>query len=332
MIQNCIDALEAFDLPFQTIICTCVQHEEELHVEMEFIWLIEGNVEVVCEKKTYELTSNTVFMIYMKQRHSVRSSPDSLMITFRLKNDYLFEHHLNFDRIPFRNRVYTFEELAIKYNAVPLILSQIILLLNQPVPSPNIRYKIIGYYNMYVYDLYSVRLKERYLDVKKMNYDEYLLRFHTLLEYINHHHHEPITLRCLSSLVGISTFRISHFLRDRLGISFKEYLQHIRFEHALKELKNSSLSIAEIVRNCGFSDAKYLNALMKEKFHITALKYRSIMSRHEVPGFAGLVDPKLINELYRRLHQIDRGIYMHDAFGLKGKDAMPIDEFKGGFI
>lgn len=321
MIQTCIDELEAFDLPFQTIISTFVQHENELHEEMEFIWVIEGNVKIECEKKTYELTPNTVFMIYMKQRHSVFSSPDSLMITFRLKKGYLIEHRLNFDKIPFRNRVYTFEELAEKYHAVPLILSQIILLLSQDNPSPNIRYKIIGYYNMYIYDLYSVRLKERYLDIRKKNYDAYLLRFHTLLEYINQHYQEPITLHKLSSLVGISTFRISHFLREKLGISFNEYLQTLRFEHALRELKSSNLSISEVVLKCGFSDAKYLNALMKEKFHITALKYRSIMRGHETPRFNVLNEPNLIHELYVRLHQIDRGIHMHDTFGIRNSNA-----------
>lgn len=317
MIQTCIDEFEALDLPFKTYISTCIEHEDETHEEMEFIWVIEGKVTIICEKRTYELTSDMVFMIYMNQKHSIKSESESLMFSFRLKKDYLLEHHLNFDKIPFKNRIYPFEELAQKYHAVPLIISQIILLLKTSNPSPNIRYKIIGYYNMYIYDLYSVRMKDRYLDIKKKNYDEYLIRFHTIIEYINFNYQHPITLNTLAELVNLNPFRLSHFISDRLGISFQEYLQNIRFEQALKALKNTNLPISVIVKNCGFSDPKYLNALMKKKFHITALKYRSIMKNSENNSLYKFNYPKLLTELSERLHQIDKGLYMHDTFGLK---------------
>lgn len=317
MIQPCQDEFEEFDLPFKTYISSCVDHDEETHEEMELVWIIEGKASILCEKKRYELTADSVFMIYMNQRHSIKSELDSIMISFRLKKNYLIEHHLYFDKIPFKNRVFTFEELALKYHAVPLIISQIILLLKTCNPSPNIRYKIIGYYNMYIYDLYSVRMKDRYLDIKKKNYDEYLIRFHKIIEFINHNYHQQITLSTLSTLVNVSTFRLSHFIRDTLGISFQEYLQNTRFEHALLELKDSQLPIRDIVKKCGFSDAKYLNSLMKKRFHLTALKYRVIMKDSENFGIKGFSYPKLLHELTFRLHQIDKGIYMRDTFGLK---------------
>jgi len=317
MIQTSVDEFEALDLPFRTYYNIHVDHDEELHEEMELVWVIEGKASILCEKRKYDLTADNVFMIYMNQRHAIKSDYGSMMISFRLKKDYLQAHHLNFDKIPFSNRVFTFEELARKYHAVPLIISQIILLLKSTNPSPNIRYKIIGYYNMYIYNLYSVRLKDRYLDIKKKNYDEYLIRFHKVIEYINQNYHEKITLSMLAELVNISSFRLSHFIRDTLGISFQEYLQNTRFEHALAELKNTRLPISEIVRKCGFSDAKYLNSLMQRKFHLTALKYRMIMKDSEHFGIKGFSYPDLLKELSDRLHQIDQGIYMRDTFGLK---------------
>ncbi|MHB8097548.1 MAG: helix-turn-helix domain-containing protein [Erysipelotrichaceae bacterium] len=317
MIQTCIDEFESLDLPFSTFICTFLDHETESHDEMEFIWVIEGNVTIVCEKKTFELSSDNVFMIYINQAHSIQSTPNSLMFCFRLKKQYILDHHLRFDKLPSPNRIFSFQELAQKYHAVPLIISQIILLLKTQNPNPNIRYKLIGYYNMYIYDLYSVRLKERYLDVKKKNYDIYLIRFHTVIDYINKNFKQPISLNTLADLAQISPFRLSHFIQDRLGISFQEYLQNIRFEYALKELKNTNLPISEIVINSGFSDPKYLNRLMKKKFHVTALKYRTLMKINENKDVYQFNYPKLLEELSVRLHQIDKGIYMHDTFGLK---------------
>jgi len=317
MNQTWMDEFEKLDLPFRTNISAFVDHDEESHDEIELVWVIEGKTSIHCEKGRFELTSDTVFMIYMNQKHTIKSELGSLSISFRLKKDYLAQHHLYFDKIPFNNRVYTFKELALKYHAVPLIISQLILLLKTPDPSPNIRYKIIGYYNMYVYDLYSVRMKERYLDVKKKNYDEYLIRFHRIIEYINTHYKHQISLTTLANLVGISPFRLSHFIRDTLGISFQEYVQNIRFEHALKDLKDSKLSIHEIVKKCGFSDPKYLNSLMKKRFHLTALKYRIIMKDSENFGIKDFSYDKLLYEFNFRLNQIDKGIYMNDTFGLK---------------
>lgn len=317
MIQTSVDEFEALDLPFRTYYNTHVDHAEELHEEMELVWVIEGKASILCEKRQYDLTADNVFLIYMNQRHAIKSDEGSMLIAFRLKKDYLQEHHLNFDKIPFRNRVFTFEELARKYHAVPLIISQIILLLKSTDPSPNIRYKIIGYYNMYIYDLYSVRMKDRYLDIKKKNYDEYLIRFHKVIEYINENYQQKINLRTLAELVDLSPFRLSHFIRDTLGISFQEYLQNTRFEHALAELKHTRLPIHEIVKKCGFSDAKYLNSLMRRRFHLTALKYRTIMKDSEHFGIKGFSYPNLLQELTDRLHQIDKGTYMRDTFGLK---------------
>ena len=87
MIQTCIDEFEALDLPFKTYISTCIDHGEETHEELEFIWVIEGKVEIICEKKAYDLTSDTVFMIYMNQKHSIKSMDGSLMFSLRLKKD-----------------------------------------------------------------------------------------------------------------------------------------------------------------------------------------------------------------------------------------------------
>jgi len=56
---------------------------------------------------------------------------------------------------------------------------------------------------------------------------------------------------------------------------------------------------------------------MKKKFHVTALKYRSLMKISENEEIYDFSYPKLLEELSVRLHQIDKGLYMRDTFGLK---------------
>lgn len=283
---------------------------------MEFIWVFEGEVIIECEGKTFNLTPNHVFMFYIGHRHSMKSAGPTVSIAFRLNKDYIKQLNLFFDRIPFVDRIYTFHELACKYHEVPLIMSQLILLMKMKKIDANIHYRIIGYYNLYLYDLYSVRLKDRYLDIKKKQYDSYLIRFYTINDYIQKNYHQKITLNQLAKLVNISPYRLSHFIREVLGISLQEYITNIRLEKALDLLKNTTLPIQTIVTQCGFSDQKYLNQAIKKRFHITALSYRKIMSDDLHFGVTGFSYPEMLDELSTQLHLIQEKIHVEDTFGL----------------
>lgn len=316
VIKNCKDVFKDYELPFETYFAQCINHENEVHEEMELIWLIRGSAKIICDGKEYLLTSQTIFMIYMNKVHSISSSEDSIIISYRFKKDHLRKNNLAFETIPFMQRVYSFKELAYKYHEVPLLISQLIKLLITKKPSPIIRYKIIGYYNMYIYELYNFLLKEKYLDVKKLNYDEYLIRMNSIIEYTNQHSHKKISLEELSELTGVSTFRISHFVKEYLGISYREFLQNSRFENAIKRIKETKDSIAEIAKKSGFSDIKYLNQLMKEKFHMTALKYRKLIQErvNQVDAEANISE--FIKELQICLQRIEEDRDFQDTYGL----------------
>lgn len=304
MNQNCIDVFKAYDLPFECYFNACTDHETVVHDEIEFIWLLEGRATIWCEGHTYELTPDSVFIFYVHQSHSMKSDELTFSVSFRFKKDYLKSLHLYFERLPFRNRVFTFDELAAKYPEVPLIMSQLITLMKSPDSIVNTRYQLMGYFNMYLFDLYSVRLKEKYLDIKKKNYDTYLLRFQKISAYVDAHYAERISLEALAGAVDISPSRLSHFIKEILGISFQEYLSKVRLEKAVSALRHTDMPIKDVVISCGFSDQKYLNALMKDLFHLTAHQYRKIMKDDLQMGAGDFSYPDMLLEFTRKLHRL----------------------------
>lgn len=333
MRQDCPDVFKNFNLPFKTFFNPCLDHEMERHDEIEFIWLFKGKIEITCENKTYLLSPDHVFIIYIEQNHKIKSLSDTLSIAFRLKKTYIQELHLYFERLPFYNRIFTIDELTQKYHQVPLILSQLIELMKSPAFALKHRHSLMGYYNMYVYDLYSARLKEKYLDVKKKNYDAYLIRFHTINTYVHENYHRKIKLEDLAQVLKISTHRLSHFIKEILGISFQDYLHAIRLEKALEALKTSNKPIASLCKSCGFSDQKYLNALLKEKFHVTALKYRKIMKDHENFGLEGITYADMLGELSDKLSYFRKHPELKDTFGLSLHLVEGVnDKEKGGYL
>jgi AraC-like DNA-binding protein len=272
------------------------------------------------DHQTFCLTSQTVFLIYMYREHSIKSNSDAIIVTFRLKKSYLHQNNLFFEKVRFSHRIYTFEELAIKYRQVPLLIVQIIKLLLSDDVSDAIRYKIIGYYNVYIIDLYRIILSERYLDVKHINSDDYLNRIHTIVEYTYNHFQEKISLDDLAALTEISNYRLSHFIKEALGISYREFLQNSRFEHALKLLKETDYSVIDIVNMCGFSDHKYLNELMKDRFKTTPLKYRHTLLDNHRHTISQDSKQEFIDSLMGCLKKLEQDDRFKHLFGMNAKN------------
>lgn len=317
MEEVCYDIFKSLDLPFETYITENINHKDAIHEELEIIWLLRGKAHIDIEGKTYEMMAHSVFLVYMYRKHAIQSEPGSLMVTYRLKKAYLHKNNLFFEKIVFKNRIYSFEELAVKYKQVPLMVVQMMKLLVSNQADEAIKYKIIGYYHMYVNGLYRELIKDQYLDVKHVTYDDYLNRIHMIVEYTYNHFKENITLGDLSKLVSRSHSRLSHFIKDALGISYRAFLMNVRFEHALKLLKESDDSILDIVKKSGFSDHKYLNKMMKERFNLSTHTYRS-KAQKKTPciGFSKAAK-HLCNELKACMKRLEDDQRFKHLFGME---------------
>ncbi|MDA3932066.1 MAG: AraC family transcriptional regulator [Tenericutes bacterium] len=317
MHKNCQDIFSNYKLPFETYFYECVNHEISTHHEIEIIWVLRGKAYIELGEKTYEVLENNVFMVYMNQEHSIRSELDTIIIGFRINNEYLHRKGLFFEKIPYRPRVSSFEYLANQYHQVPLLLIQILKLLISEEKTDLIQHKIYGYFNFYVHELYNMLLKERYLDIKTLDYDDYLNRVHKIVEYIYQHFQENIKLEDLAKMTKLSIYRIAHFVKEALGVSFHQFLQNARFEHALNLIKHSEKSIVEIAKESGFSAHKYLNQMMKIKYQMTALKYRKLIHEKSDNRHFTIKNYAFINEIQACLKRLEENNRYEKIFNIE---------------
>lgn len=277
MNENCIDVFSRYNLPFKTFFAKKIEHLDQTHDESELIWVLRGNVTILCDGIPYLLTSQTLFMVNDFQTHSLHSSEDAMIVTLRFTKEHLKENKSSFEGMNFINRIYTFEELVNKYKEMSLLITLILNLLTSPDHSYLIRYKIIGYYNILMYELYTLLLRAKYLDIKQKNCKECIKRVNVVIDYVSLHFKEKISLDEIAERVEISRFRLSHFIKENLGISFTELLNNMRFEYALKQLRETDQNVIKLALKAGFSDVKYLNKMIKKRFNLTALKYRKMI-------------------------------------------------------
>lgn len=82
-------------------------------------------------------------------------------------------------------------------------------------------------------------------------------RFKEVLNYIEDHYSEPISLDDMSRVAGLSPRYLCRFFRKMTQRTPTEYLNYFRIECACELLATHSSSITEVALNCGFNDISY---------------------------------------------------------------------------
>jgi len=85
---------------------------------------------------------------------------------------------------------------------------------------------------------------------------------------------EPISISDLAASVYLSE---RHFRRQFENIyqqSPKAYLQNIRLNAAMQQLRQENLSITDIALACGFSDCNHFSRVFRQRFGISPTEYR----------------------------------------------------------
>ncbi len=132
-------------------------------------------------------------------------------------------------------------------------------------------------------ELFSLLLRD-YRDVRPLNYPDskgirryqtiypavHMIRADTAAEY---------SIEELSEACNVSKYHFCRIFKEAMGMSAVEYRNEYRLQTAEVLLRTTDMTVAEISRNCGFEDPAYFSRCYKNKFGISPLKKRAILSK-----------------------------------------------------
>ena len=105
--------------------------------------------------------------------------------------------------------------------------------------------------------------------------DEYLSRVNRVLDYIETHVDQPLSLNELASVARFSPFHFHRIFRSLVGESLNQFILRVRLEKAVTLLANTpSRTITEISLDCGFSGSASFARAFKEWFGLSATLWR----------------------------------------------------------
>jgi len=99
-------------------------------------------------------------------------------------------------------------------------------------------------------------------------------RFNAIVQYIDAHYAEKITLNDLSKNFNINSDYCNKLFLSYFGDSFSGYLKKVRLEKACDLLKQD-LSIHEVAAATGYNDYYYFIKVFKKEFGVTPYQYKN---------------------------------------------------------
>lgn len=119
----------------------------------------------------------------------------------------------------------------------------------------------------------------------------------------------PVTLKEISSYVGMNESAFCIFFRKQYGQTFVEYLNSQRLEYARHLLENGSLTVTEVCYACGFSSPPYFSRIFRREVGISPQQYAKSISGNK------LTIPENKNTDIMKINHV--ALYCNDLEGMK---------------
>ncbi|MFO7970072.1 MAG: hypothetical protein R6U15_08205 [Candidatus Izemoplasmatales bacterium] len=94
----------------------------------------------------------------------------------------------------------------------------------------------------------------------------------------------------------------------------------VRFEHALKLIKETDISLIDISKISGFSDYKFLNQMMKDKYKVTTLKYRKSLLEKKERQYFTITNSNFIKQLKQCIIKLEEDKKYQNLFNIETID------------
>lgn len=275
-------------LPFDVSLHQVNYVPSHWHNSVEIIFVLNGKLEVRVGTETQTITEGDICLINQSHVHEVVGLTSNIIATFLVPVPYLKVHVQGIDQM-------YFDALAGKpdmednesYRRIRHLLAELVLL----------KYKRGKVYELdmqtRMLSVFAILIKQFRNDpVQGAVNEKYKERMLSIINYIDDHYKEPISLQALAEREYLSVPYLSKFFSENIGLNFQSYLTSIRLKYAVEELlRNEGTSVADIGSNHGFPNMKSFYTAFKNKYHKTPNEYRqqyerSISTPSHAPDFS----------------------------------------------
>lgn len=257
--------------------------EGEAHDFWEFLCVDKGDVEVCADERTYQLSRSDIIFHKPNEFHrlaaSRRNAPNLVVISFVCHSPAM-----NF----FRGKVLKVD--AYEREQLAQIIAEAANAFTEPLDNPlqtHMRRRpsapfACGQLISLHLELFLLHLMRRSLTSKQPPLKREAVRrqsneeaYCQILEYMNTHLRERLTLELISRNTLLSTSRIQQLFKEREGCGVIEFICRLRVKRAKEYIRDGQYNFTEISDLLGYSSIHYFSRQFKKLSGMTPSEYSS---------------------------------------------------------
>lgn len=269
------------NLPISISVQSVHNYKLHLHNENEIIYVVKGSIYAYIDKKYHLLKENDLIYINSSEIHSTNSTKeDNLLIVLQFDADYLLSFFPNLSDM-FLKRV-SFKNDIINNKEINQILREHLIQIMWELNKKTVGYEFVIISKLISFIAYLVR--NSYISIKSKksitnkNDSKRLIR---IINFIKNNYSKKILLKDLAIEEHINFYYLSHFFKEKTGLTFKEHLNNYRLEKALELLIYQKKSISEVIIECGFGSLRNFSKSFKKKYKYPPGEYRKRFLKSE---------------------------------------------------
>lgn len=251
------------------------------HSSIEIIMPVENYYDVKIANKDYRINPGEIFFIPPRELHELIAPPDGVRFIF-LFNINVLAQLKGFAAIQSMLSL----PLHITKDTHPLVYNetyQSLLDMCKEYISGN-PYSELSIFSLLINMLISlyenhIQTTDLFQNVNVNKHQEYVAKFGNLLEYIDTHYTEDLTLEDMADIIGFSKYHFSRLFKQYTNFTFCDYLKHRRIQAAEMLLEQPEYSITEVALQAGFPSISTFNRIFKEYKNCTPTEFRNMMAK-----------------------------------------------------
>ena len=246
------------------------------HDELEFGYVVEGEVEIATTNKVYRLNKGEGYFINTNVLASMKYPKNGSLDYFLFHPTFLSGHFRSIFETKYLNPILQNKKIDLielrgsNSNQKEILkkLYQASLLREEKDTEFQTRNIFSEIWLLLIEEIRQMKISST--PVSTTNQERLL----TMMLYIQEHYSDKITLEEIASSAVISTREALRCFQNSIHQTPFEYLISYRIDMAKKLLRSSELSVTEIAIRTGFSNSAYFSKIFKRTCHMTPLAYR----------------------------------------------------------
>lgn len=258
--------------------------EEHVHEFVELIFITEGVCEHWINGKQYPAEKGDLLFVNYGQTHSFRAKTNeyeyyNLLYTPRFFSEKLINSENIYDifEIPLFREFYNLpmsSEQIVRFREEEYMqVKKIVEEMEKEFIGKNIGYRsILDGYSRILFSKLLRKIKNVNADAQTRTYINEITS--ECLAYINEKCFGKITLQEIAAHTFYNPAYFSRIFKKQVGINLTDYIKEKRIREAARLLRDSSLTVEDVMSRVGYTDKNHFYKNFKEIYQMTPAAYR----------------------------------------------------------